>query len=402
MTVVALADRVISPDEATLRAPWRVVLVDPGLMTAPYDAALSAGLMANRVTPIWATRALRVGEEDLVRGAIQLFYPWTDGPRRRFGRLWRMAKGVEHLLGLQALDRFVTAERPDIVHVQWSMLPRFDRAAVRRLRRICPVVMTLHDVQPFNGKAVHQLQRAGFRQLWSAADHLIVHTGSGRDAVVAAGIPPDRVSVVPHGVLGVRRERRHRTSSRRWRIVQFGRIQSYKGVDVLVEALGLLEPAARDRLTVTVAGEAQIDMMPIRQRAVDLGLEGTLHFQLGHCSRAAMDALLDDADAFVFPYRVIEASGMLYEVAPLGRWIIASRLGSFAELLGSDLGAAFGTLVPPGDPAALAAALTASVGQEPADDLSRLVPDWAAIGARTRAVYTAARSSWRADGHRYQ
>ena len=42
--------------------PMRVLLVDPSLFTAPYDAALNDGLIANGVVPTWAVRPTRQGD----------------------------------------------------------------------------------------------------------------------------------------------------------------------------------------------------------------------------------------------------------------------------------------------------------------------------------------------------
>lgn len=382
------------------RRSWRVVLVDPGLFTAPYDAALSAGLTANNVKPSWATRWLRTGEEDeLGDTAMPIFYPISDGPRRRSGKVWRAVKGIEHFLGLRTLLRQVTATRPDIVHFQWAMLPLLDVATIKQIRRVCPVVLTVHDLEAFNGKAVHPLQRRGIDRLWHTVDSLIVHTKAGRRTLIAAGIDGARIAVVPHGLLGRHTGVLERSPSLgRWRIVQFGRIQAYKGADLLVEALGQLDPVTRNRLSVTIAGEPQIDMVPIKRRAAALGLDAaTLVFRLKRYSHVEMDALFADADAFVFPYRKIEASGVLYEIAPLRRWIIASRLGAFTELLGDKAGAKMGTLIAAGDPALLAAALKDSIDRVPAGNLSDTIPDWTVIGAKTCAVYAAATDQWNTD-----
>lgn len=397
---MAEADPAARQSTGTLYPSLCVVLVDPGLLTAPYDAALSAGLVANRVDPVWVTRRLRGGEDDeLGETARPLFYPITDGPRRRHGSLWRALKGIEHFTGLRALEQMVASTRPGAVHYQWAMLPYLDLRTIERLRKTCPVVLTVHDIMPFNGKAVSRLQRSGIGRLWRGVDSMIVHTETGRDALISSGIDPGRVAVVPHGMLGkpalpVARMPRQE----RWRIVQFGRIQAYKGVDLLVEALGSLDAETRSRLSVTIAGEPQIDMRSVQNRAAALGLDsGTLDFRLKRHSRAEIDALFAEADTFVFPYRKIEASGVLYEVAPLRRWVIASRLGAFADLLGGPAGATMGSLVPVGDPPALASALTDSIGRVPEGDLSGAVPSWTEIGAKTRAVYAAATTMWERD-----
>lgn len=374
-------------DRTAMPAPTLSVLqVDPSLFTAPYDAALSGGLAANGVRPAWATRGIRPAEEDLLAGhaAHRLFYPLTDGPRRRTGMPWRALKGAEHLAGLIELDRLVARARFDVVHIQWAPLPILDRRAIWRTRRRAPVVMTVHDIVPFNGRPVSRLQRDGYEQVLVAADHLIVHTEAGRDALQARGHAAARISVIPHGLLPLAPgHAERRDADGRWRVLLFGRIQPYKGADLLVEALGLIEPALRDRLDVIVAGEPQMPIEPLTQRVAALGIGTAFTLRDRRLSETEMAALLRSADAFVFPYRAIDASGVLHLVAELDRWLIASDLGAFRGMIGANTG----ELVMPGDAAALAKAIVRSIGRRPTGRPVTEIPGWAEIGARTRVVY---------------
>ena len=368
--------------------PLRVLQVDPSLFTAPYDAALSAGLATAGVRAAWATRALRHGEAADLNPADQALvcYRRSDGPGRRKGRLGQVMKGCEHVLDLRRIERCVRRRGFDLVHFQWAIMPLFDGPAMRRIARHCPVVLTVHDVTPFNGAEVSALQRHGFDDLFSAADHLIVHTPGARASLIARGASPDAISVIAHGPLALQRSPRpvaDRTAGR-WRVVLFGRLQSYKGVDVLIEALGLLHPALRARLEVVVAGDPLIDLAPLLRRAADLGLDAPLlRVVPGRMDDQAMADLLGSADGFVFPYRAIEASGVLFLVAGLGRWVIASDLGAFADVIGRD--GAMGQLVTPGDAADLARALAQGIGRRPARRAQ--VPGWDDIGAQTAAIY---------------
>jgi glycosyltransferase involved in cell wall biosynthesis len=363
-----------------------VLQVDPSLFTAPYDAALSGGLAANDVAPVWATRGLRTGEEDLLSAFAvdRFFYPLTDGARRRTSRWARALKGLEHGMGLRRLVRQAIGQ--DVVHFQWAPLPPLDRRAIAHIRRSRPVVMTVHDIKPFNGRPVSALQVQGYEAVLAEADHLIVHTAEGRDALIARGLPADRVSIVPHGLLPLMAcPPESREPGARWRVVLFGRLQAYKGADLLVEALGRIDPATRERLEVIVAGEPQTPIDPIRERARELGLGLEFGLRDRRLSEVEMSALLRSADAFVFPYRSIDASGVLHLVAELDRWLIASDLGAFRAMLGGAPGA--GALVPAENVDALASAIAASIGRRPTQRPAIDVPSWAEIGARTRAIY---------------
>jgi glycosyltransferase involved in cell wall biosynthesis len=372
-----------------------VLLVDPALFTAPYDAALSGGLMANNVRPRWATRALRTNEEAIIDSSQHhsLFYRWTDGPNRREGSGIRILKGIEHAAALRQLVR--TSAAVDLVHFQWTPVPKLDARAIRAIRRHCAVVLTVHDAVPYNGKAVSALQTVGLPAVFAAVDRLIVHTPGALATLVELGVPRQCIAVVPHGLLPLPPASLKTDREGRWQIVQFGKIQHYKGVDLLIEAMGHMDTQSRSRLRVIIAGEPQIDLAPLFARARALGLDDALMFRPTRHSEAEMANLLGSADAFVFPYRAIEASGVLSLIAGAGKWVIASDLGLFAEMIGRD-GAA-GALVTPENPAALAGAIVASIGRKPTRSIAAGVPDWPEIGRLTIAVYNAAIADWRAE-----
>lgn len=368
----------------------RVLLVDPSLFTAPYDAALSEGLRANGVIPRWAVRPLRPREEaDISDDAVAMhFYRMTDGPRRRRGKAWKLAKGLEHAWDLRRLGRLAASGAFDVVHFQWATLPILDVRAMRRIGRARPVMLTVHDTTPFNGADVSTLQLRSFDDLFDAADHLIVHTEGAREALLTRGVAGERISIIPHGPLALRctpRTTRDKALGR-WRIVLFGRLQAYKGLDVLVEALGRLAPDERDRLEVVVAGDPLMPMDPLLARAAELRLEPpTLQFRLQRLSDQEMADLLGSADALVFPYRAIEASGVLFLVSGMDKWLIASDLGAFSNAIGQ--GGERGALVPAGDAGALARAIVASIGRRPSAAAPPIVPSWHRIGAQTAALY---------------
>jgi glycosyltransferase involved in cell wall biosynthesis len=364
----------------------KVLLVDPSLYTAPYDAALSQGLRDNDVSPFWATRALRPGEQEYLPPGevIPLFYRWTDGGNRREGKLWKVAKAAEHGRDLLRLLRLVEGGPYEVVHFQWSAIPSLDARVMAAIRRQRPVILTVHDTIPHNGVNISAVQRRGFRELLSAPDHLIVHTRTAFDSLTGQGVSPEKISIIPHGPLLPKAAARAVERGKRWRVLMFGRIQTYKGLDVLIEALGMIPPSQREAIEVTVAGEPMMATDHFEARASQLGLEPPfLQFRLYRHSEQEMADLLASADCFVFPYRAIEASGVLYLVAAYSKWMIASALGAFVDVIDDGRG----ELIEPGNPQVLAQAIAASVGRVPATTGEHQISSWSAIGLETRRLY---------------
>jgi glycosyltransferase involved in cell wall biosynthesis len=373
----------------------KVMLIDPSLYTAPYDAALTEGLLVAGLQPVWMTRPLRRGDrqEIPIEHTQPVFYRRTDQARWLPPRLRPLLKGCAHLAGMAKLLWKVRRVKPDVVHVQWIVVPLIDVLAMALIRRWCPLVLTVHDTVPYNGEKMSWMQRLGHELPPRLAHLVIVHTRSGTQALRRSGIPDARICVIPHGPL--RLSACARPASRRdgrWAAVLFGEIKPYKGLDVLIEAVAALPACVRERLRVVVAGRPRMDMAPLAARIAALGLAGQFELRLGRLSEEQMAALFAEADGFVFPYRQVDASGVYYLVKSLGKWLIASRVGVFAEeMAGEEQGA----LVTAGDVPSLAQALQHAIEQRPAAGKFR-VPDtsWADIGRATRALYERAQAEF--------
>ncbi len=366
----------------------RVVLVDPSLFTGPYDAALTEGLLAAGVEPLWAVRPTRPGDAHEIepRYVDAFFYKKVDSlPIAKPVRA--LAKGLAHAVGLVRLVLLVARSKPDAVHFQWAVVPALDSIAMLAIRRVCPVILTVHDTTPFNGDKMGALQRVGLDAVMSLASRLIVHTRSGHDALVKQGIPPHKLAVVPHGPLRLRvaAERKPAQADAPFTFVLFGELKPYKGIDLLIEAVARLPAELRRQARFVVAGRPRMDLAPARARIAELGLETSIEIRAERLSDQAMAELFAAADAFVFPYRQVDASGVYHLVKSLGRWLIASRVGVFAEDLqeGRD-----GVLIPPNDEAALAGALADAILERRAVSAPASVnASWDAIGLATRAIY---------------
>ena len=375
----------------------RALLVDPSLFTAPYDAALTEGLVAAGVEPTWAVRPTRRGDRQEIAVAYvdPFFYRRIERMTFLPKPLRAAAKGVAHALGLARLVSRVLARKPDVVHFQWLVVPPLDALAIRIISRCCPVVFTVHDTVPFNGDHLSLLQNLAFDLPIRLSDRVIVHTEAGLGRLVGRGVPRSKLAVIPHGPLRLPPAAPAQVvesttpRDRRRTFVLFGEIKHYKGPDLLVEAVGRLPPALRDRARFIIAGRARMDLAPLERRIAALGLQDAIDLRPRRLSEAEMAALFDEADCFVFPYRQIDASGVYFLTKSLRKWTIATRVGIFAEDFQDG---AQGSLIPPEDPRALSEALARAVREDPRPTAVSSSSAWLDIGRATRAVYQQARS----------
>ncbi|MEQ8964382.1 MAG: glycosyltransferase [Azospirillaceae bacterium] len=376
----------------------KVVLIDPSLFTLPYDRALAAALVdrGHRVTTVG--RPLGDGESwpEAAGDYRALFYRGRACTAGRGARR-SLAKGLDHLATLARLPGHLAGLAPDVVHFQWAPLPAADALAIPRLARIAPVVLTMHDTVPFNGDPTARLQGLGALAVCRRADRVIVHTEEGRARLADAGVDPAKLARIGHGPLGggtpapgaVPPDPDGPVTIR-----LLGKLKPYKGADVLVEAIARLPDALKARVRVEIAGEAHMDPAPLERRIAELGLGERIRVEPGFLAEADFDRRLAGADILAFPYRRIDASGVMAACMAHGRPVVASDLGSFADLLEPVRDCA---LVPPGDPDALAAALApliadadrrAALGAEVAA-LARRMGGWDDAARATEACYAA-------------
>jgi len=138
----------------------------------------------------------------------------------------------------------------------------------------------------------------------------------------------------------------------------FGRLQRWKAQDVFVEAAARVA-AARPRARFAVVGGSVFGLEPeyfdeLRATAAARGLDGRLVFT---GFRTDVARLMAACDVVCHTSRVPEPFGLVViEAMGLGRPVIATRGGGPSEII-TDEGQ--GVLVPPDDPGALAAAITA-------------------------------------------
>jgi glycosyltransferase involved in cell wall biosynthesis len=284
--------------------------------------------------------------DDLVAAGAQL-----HGPHRV---AWTPGRTPADLAAYTASARLLRRLRPDVLwvqrfeHLAWAHAAR---AAVRT-----PLVCHLHHA-PMYRRPVQRLLATGVRR------HLAVSEFTRRQWV-DAGLAPERVGVLhnalpsqaypPGGAAELRAARERLGVPQDARVVLlYGLLVEGKGAGVVAGAWQQLQ-AAEPSAHLLVAGDAPqghphgglpevLDAAVAAGRATRLGVQ------------ADVVPLLHAADVVLFPSLMAESFGRVpLEALSTGRPVVASRTGAVPEVLA---GAPPELLVPPGDPAALAAAV---------------------------------------------
>jgi glycosyltransferase involved in cell wall biosynthesis len=300
----------------------RVALADPPAFTPQYDHALAAALARAGADVTLLTSHFRFGDAPAPDGyeRDELFYPLSSRLFRR-SRARLPLKAAEHVGVVRALERI----RADVLHLQWLAWPKLDA----RLRFRTPAVFTAHDLLP--RRTAEQLGL--WRGLLAKFDRVVVHSESGRARLAELGVD---ARVIPHPVFPS--DPSHADDGRT--VLALGVIRPYKSVPDAVEA------TQRIGARLLVAGDLA--------EPTDLSA-AHVEARLGYLPEAEIDRALGESTVAVFPYRPeLDQSGALLRALGAGGPAGAYDVGGIAEPV-RRFGA--GIVVPPGDVAALAAAL---------------------------------------------
>ena len=261
--------------------------------------------------------------------------------------------------------------RTDIVHSHEFTMAIYGAAAAPRAG--ARHVITMH------GGLYYSLawrRRVALRWAAQRSHALVGVSGATANALRHhLGVRDERVHVIPNGIplrSGARDRVRRELSIAPGEllIVSVGNLYPVKGHAVLIDALAMLRDRAGWRLAIAGRGEEEPRLLA---QAAASGIAARVHL-LGFRSDVA--DILAAGDLFVMPSLSEGLPLALVEAMSFGLPVVVTRVGGVPEVVTDGVE---GTLVPPSDPAALAAAIRALL-----DDPARRSREGDA--ARTRAL----------------
>jgi glycosyltransferase involved in cell wall biosynthesis len=211
-------------------------------------------------------------------------------------------------------------------------------------------VALCHNVLPHERRAVDQrLVRSVLRRV----DAVLVHTEPQAAQARELTDRPVRVATMaPHVLAGAGAAGGGAAAPVpvRRRLLFFGMVRPYKGLDVLLRALAAGPPD----VSLLVAGEFWGGAGETERLLAELGIADRVTLRPGYVPAAAVPALFADVDALVLPYRSATASQNAWVAFEHGVPVISTRAGTLAEQVTDGVD---GLLAEPDDVADLAAAL---------------------------------------------
>jgi len=128
----------------------------------------------------------------------------------------------------------------------------------------------------------------------------------------------------------------------------FGFVRPYKGLDILLEAIGIL----RDRcISLKIAGEFWSDKDAYLTGIKNLGIGDKVEIVDRYVTDDEMGGYFAWADLVALPYRKSRTSGIIATAYGFGKPVLATDVGGFHEVVRDGF---TGRIVPPGNPRAFA------------------------------------------------
>ena len=193
------------------------------------------------------------------------------------------------------------------------------------------VVWTAHNVLPH--EPVFEDDVAARRTLVAACDIVLAHTQAALDGLREIGAEPRRAALVPLASVHAPLSRQPPPPGSRagpLRLLFFGKVAAYKGVEELLEAVAELPDDLSIELT--VCGETPDAELGTRLEALGAGLGSRVRLQLEHLADAELAANLAACDAVVLPFRSVTTSTSVLHAMAYGRVVVVPDLPAFAEI----------------------------------------------------------------------
>jgi alpha-maltose-1-phosphate synthase len=215
-----------------------------------------------------------------------------------------------------------------------------------RLREV-PSIVTVHDPTPHPGDVDWVFENRSVQQ----AKRCILLSEGLQPDLVARGVSPDAIDIIPHGELSY-----YRTIGKASEpgnaldqpvILFFGRITLYKGLNVLLQAFELLRQERRALLRIVGSGNLK-PYAHLLERLPDV--EVINHW----IPDEQVAGYFENASVVVLPYTTATQSGVLGIAASFGTPVVATMTGGLPEQIVHEQ---TGLLVEPGSPEGLCAAL---------------------------------------------
>ncbi len=239
----------------------------------------------------------------------------------------KLSKLIYYIFGYRKIYKYLKdLNEPAIFHAHWLRFSPVDHYFIKKLSGIAGLMigMTVHNILPHEPMSFDQRY---FDKIYQYLDFQTFHYNSIKQAYekkfklaktweiikhYGYDKPDCNVAVIPNSILFI------------------GNIRDYKGVDLLLEAMGPLKHLVKK---VTVAGKLEIPESSLTTVIGKHELDSIVNLKTDWLTEEEMHNLFCSHELVVLPYRSIDNSGMVHLVMSYGKPLITTKVGSIPEII---------------------------------------------------------------------
>lgn len=248
--------------------------------------------------------------------------------------------------------------RPDLVHIfnaegyPWNV----------SVSNFCntnkiPLVVTVHDPVPHPHSIIESLNGSIRRKVIKKADTVHIHNKLFIPILEKdLKIDSQKMYVIPHGSIADRYLKFKKDLPKENFVLFFGRVEEYKGLEYLVEAMKLVDISLN--LVIAGAGKLPTNITSIKDR---------VRIKNYYISEEEACTLFEEARMLVLPYIQASQSSLPQIAKEFNLPVVATSVGA----LGIEVLSNGGLVVPPKDPISLGEAITSIINNHLTDQIQQ-------------------------------
>lgn len=295
------------------------------------------------------------------------------------------------MLNIYRIIKEIKTFCPDVIHCQETLNDYFI-FSLPFLSRY-PRVLTIHDHIKHEGadskrRFIRKRINIYERYLRRIPEAVIVHSETIKNETEKL-LPwvKDQVVAIHHGPLGIKPLYSDKNDKQADSVLFFGRIEKYKGLKYLVEAIKILKDQ-NFKVRVTIAGTGS-DLQIYKEKILK---DNSFALIEKYFTREEVKELFEKSSIIVLPYTSATQSGVAALAINYGCAVVASNVGGIKEFVRNNYN---GMIIPPNNSEKLAEAikklienpvLAKEMGQN-GQKLAKSEFSWEEIASQTKIMY---------------
>ena len=252
----------------------------------------------------------------------------------------KIKKITNYYFAWKKLIKIIKKERIDILHMQWLSFSPLDYYFIKKAKRLCKIVFTIHDIEAFDK---HKYDKRYYHKIYSLVNQIIIQTENNieRFKILFPEISCNKLNLAYHGHFldfstpKEKEDSRERLSIPKDKFVFlfFGQIKKVKGLDLLLNAFSRLLKDCNDVFLVIAGNVWKNTFKPYQKIIDDNKINGNVMCNIGFIPDDEVCYYFSSADVCCLPYTELYQSGVIQLSYSYKKPAIVSDLPAFLTVV---------------------------------------------------------------------